>query len=218
MPKYIDITGQKFEKLTVIEYHGKKSDGTALWKCKCDCDNPEILIIPGGHLRHGFRKSCGCLQANPSRLEENGKIMPEYFIWHGIQQRCYNPNMDSFINYGARGITVCDRWLGEHGWINFITDMGRRQSKKYSIERMDNEKGYSPENCIWATRKQQQNNRRVNRMLEYNGIILNVTLMAEHLNIPYKAFEAHIRRGHSVEYAIDCIKRTAERKAKKNAA
>ncbi len=151
-----DMKGMRFERLVVIERSGTQCQ-QALWLCVCDCKT-EIKAL-GQNLRSGRTKSCGCL-----RLETNTKHdqhrTSEYKIWVAMRQRCINPNQAAYENYGGRGISVCERW---HDFTNFYVDMGKRPSTKYSVERIDNHKGYNPENCKWATRTEQSINQRLSK-------------------------------------------------------
>lgn len=170
MAKFIDYTGQRFGRLVVVCVDVKNKWGNYKFKCLCDCGN--IKIIESGSLKKGKSTSCGCFR-NEQLIERstkhNGSNSSEYKIWTGIKTRCYNPNDNRRFNYyGARGITVCKRWLDS--FENFYADMGERPSKQHSIDRINNDQGYSPENCKWATQKEQKNNTRHNRVIEINGI------------------------------------------------
>lgn len=165
--RLINLVGQRFHKLVVIERSENDADGKPKWLCKCDCGN--IKSIRGIHLKSGRSKSCGC--AKIERLITHGKSdLPEYQVWQMMIQRCTNQKYNGYHNYGGRGIAVCNRWLGEHGFENFIVDMGLRPSQNHSIDRYPNNDGnYEPSNCRWATRKQQSRSRRVNVNITYNG-------------------------------------------------
>lgn len=158
----------KFNRLTVIDFAGRTTNGSIryYWRCKCDCGNETVVLeynIKTGHI-----KSCGCLQKNPVHIStHNMSKSPEYSAWKGMKRRCYNTKFKEYKNYGKRGIKVCDRWL--ESFENFYADMGPRPSKGYSIDRVDNDKGYSKENCRWATNKLQSNNKRNTHFLTYNG-------------------------------------------------
>ena len=157
--KKIDLTNQKFGRLTVISEAGRSKCGQILWMCRCDCGN--IKIIQGGHLKSWHTKSCGCLSPELSKIRfvTHGKSgTPEYRIWTDMLQRCANKRHKQYKNYGGRGITVCARWLK---FVKFINDMGKRPNKKLTLERIDNDKGYHIDNCVWATRTQQNRNRRI---------------------------------------------------------
>lgn len=152
----------KFGKLTVIEeLKDRTPDRHIRYKCACDCGSE--VITTGRRLRAKKIPSCGCAfkgENNPKRIDNPCKRHPLYKIYTGIKTRCFNKNSIPYANYGGRGITMCDRWV-ESFW-NFVEDMPPRP-EGYSIDRIDNEKGYFKENCKWSTAKEQANNRRKNR-------------------------------------------------------
>lgn len=170
-PRAIDLHGQRFGRLVVIEHAGKDAHGNARWRCRCDCGTHKVCSAATLRQKRGSR-SCECLQREGSRARaiarnlthgasRKGATWPEYKAWADMKSRCLNPNDTAFKNYGARGIKVCDRWLGDDGFVNFIADMGRRPSPELSIDRYpDNDGNYEPDNCRWATWSQQMRNRR----------------------------------------------------------
>ena len=166
MSAFIDIKGQKFERLTVVRHVGFDKHRNAIWLCRCDCGEQKALR--SGSLRTGHIRSCGCLSSetivarNREAASQNGEAIrrtPEYRCWWGIKSRCYNPNTAKYNIYGGAGVTVCARWL--ESYSNFLADMGRRPSPKHSIDRYPNPAGnYEPTKCRWATPIQQRHNRR----------------------------------------------------------
>lgn len=184
MSSYIDLTGQRFERLVVISY-SKTVNGGAHWLCECDCG--KLRIASASNLKKGYVKSCGCLNLEliSKRSKKHGMAnkVPEYGIWKGIIQRCTNPNNDAYFNYGMRGIEVCEQWL--HSFENFYADMGKRPTSKHTIERLDNDKGYCSENCIWLLRVLQPKNTRANHWIEYNGRKMILVDWAKELGISH---------------------------------
>ena len=183
MGKFIDITGKKFGRLTVISEAGKDKNGKIMWLCQCKCGTQKKAR--GGDLQKGAIRSCGCLKKEIAykRAYKHGMTdTPILRIWKGTMQRCNNPNDPSYRNYGARGIKVCERW---DKFENFYADMGNGP-KGLTIERIDNDGNYEPSNCKWATRKEQARNKRNNRIIKYGGRSKCVSAWAEEIGMNYR--------------------------------
>jgi len=183
----IDITGQRFTNLVAIQRKGSDSRRRALWLCVCDCGNEKI--IRADHLKRGEQKDCGCppIQVKKRRILYKTKYARKLFIreyksWTGMIQRCENSGSKSYKNYGGREIRVCKRW--RESFDNFYDDMGPRPKGDYTLDRIDNNGNYEPDNCRWATRSEQVNNRRLNNTVLFNGKAISISQAAEILNVP----------------------------------
>ena len=164
----IDITGQRFGRLVVLERCGTVH-GQALWLCKCDCGNE--ARIRGSCLRRGESKSCGCLASElaSSRLRTHGKSKTRLFkIWSCMKERCLKPYHKSYADYGGRGITICDKWTSNFEAF-FQWAMSNGYSETLSIDRIDTNGNYEPSNCKWSNAMEQANNRRSSRKLYFDG-------------------------------------------------
>lgn len=163
-----ELAGQRFNRLVVVADAGVNRRQNVLWKCQCDCGG--TAIAPAYELRAGKVKSCGCLVREGANVTHGlarggAKRSRVYSIWASMVQRCTNPNDRNYHHYGGRGITVCQRW---RTFENFYKDMGDRPAGM-SLERVNNARGYSPANCVWATTPEQNRNRRNNVWVAAGG-------------------------------------------------
>lgn len=186
MPKLIDLTGQKFGRLTVIKrYENNIQNKKVLWECKCDCG--KSTIVQGGNLRNGHTRSCGCLIPDSYVIKHGMTDTRLFHIWNGMKARCYRKSAEQYKNYGGRGITICDEWLGDNGFINFYNwSIGNGYKDDLTIDRIDNNKGYSPDNCRWVSRKIQSLNRRNTLFFTYNGKTKPLIQWCEEYNMDYR--------------------------------
>lgn len=208
-----NLKGKKFGRLTVLERVGSNKHRISLWKCICDCGNE--TIVNATHLRNGKTKSCGCLQKDKVRenhLKHNQSYSKLYANWCNMRYRCNVPTNLNYYKYGARGISVCKEWDNtENGFHNFYewsiangyketpNDKGRNS---LSIDRIDNDGDYCPENCRWVNATTQQNNMRRNHLITYNGKTQSIAEWAREFNIPYNVFNTRINHNWSIERAI----------------
>lgn len=203
MPRYKDITNQKFSRLTVVKKSkDKASDGQLRWECLCDCGN--ITTVTGGELRRGKSKSCGCL-IKETATTHGATGTKTYSIWRGMKKRCSpKASKKNYNNYYGRGIKVCDRWLD---FNNFLKDMKECPGPNYTIERINNDGNYEPGNCKWILKSEQSENTRRNLCLTYNGITYPMLkTLCDSLNLEYKLIQRRLSRGWSIDEAVNLPK------------
>lgn len=199
----IDLRGKKFSKLTPIKKIPKLNGVGRIWECLCDCG--KITNVSTGNLLNGNTKSCGCYKKfigsqRKTHGQSSTNKTSEYQAWKGMKYRCYNKNGDHYHIYGARGIVVCDRWV--NSFENFIADMGKKPTSKHSLDRIDNNGNYSPENCRWATDFEQRRNNSRNHWIEYKGKKMVVSDLAEILKTKHSNVLGMIKR-NGVDYTVN---------------
>lgn len=193
-----DLVGQRFGRLIVISF--SHMNRIQHWLCKCDCGNEIVVNI--NRLHTGTTRSCGCLQQE-SRTDHGLSKHPLSKVWASARSRCNNPKDKAYKHYGDRGITFCSEWSDFKVFYDWCIANGYKEGLE--LDRIDNNGPYSPENCRWATRKQQCNNTRSNRMLTFNGVTKNFTQWAEEQKVKVTTAYARISRGKTPEQAFGLV-------------
>lgn len=185
--------------LTVVEKKHRDERLGRMFLCRCDCGAE--LLVPHSNLLTKNTKSCGCLKLRKNDLPFKGASrLREYQIWKHMLARCYDEKSKSYQHYGAKGVRVCDDW--KVSFSAFLQDMGLRPSLEHTLDRIDTTLGYSAANCRWATMKVQQNNKRSNHLVTFQGKTMNLTQWAEHLGVNKHNLAYRVRSGWPLEKAF----------------
>jgi len=196
------IVGKKFGRLTVLEILDERHPRNHIMAlCRCDCGSDAKVIWT--QLRSSNTRSCGCLQLDAMKNRRNPcsrRTHPaEFRVWSAMRTRCTNPRQKHYQRYGGRGIAVCERW---NSFENFLADMGPKPSAEHSIDRIDNDGNYCPENCRWATGSEQARNKRGNTVLTHDGKTLCAVEWAEITGISAWNIRNRIHLGWTAERAL----------------
>ena len=197
-----DLTGKRFNYLMVIEYAGRKN-GRTMWRCKCDCGNE--VIVDTNSLKSGNTTACGCRQylgwgQNRTHGMSKTRIYRE---WQSMKGRCNNPQNTYYQNYGGRGISVCDEWMGQNGFEHFYKwSIENGYSDELTIDRIDNDRNYCPDNCRWVDRFVQMNNQRGNRLIEHDGKVQSLAMWAREYGLKPRIVSSRLKYGWEFEDAI----------------
>lgn len=206
MSKLIDLTGRVFDRLTVLNKTKSKNNRT-YWLCKCSCG--ELTEVEGQHLKRGRTRSCGCYYKETLKtrsITHNMRKTRQYSIWANMISRCYNENVPAYTNYGGRGISVCEKWRFFEG---FWEDMQKGYSDVLTIDRIDNNRGYYKENCKWSTMREQDENKRSNIRIKFNGKGQIAAKWAKELGINYGTLISRIARGWDSHKALSTPTKSA---------
>ena len=202
MPKLIELTGLKFGRWTVLEFAGQDSMRKTYWMCRCDCG--AVRKVGSRHLRGGNSRSCGCLTVDTGRQRikhghhRTGRQTPEYNTWCNMKRRCHDPKNHRYADWGGRGIVVCDKWKND--FAAFLADMGPKPPNG-SLDRIDNDGPYAPENCRWTNAFEQRRNRRVDA-IAHKGKSMTVGEWARELGMWPSTIHRRLDAGWSVHRAL----------------
>lgn len=202
-----DLTGQVFGRFTILRLDPTSQSGKRKWICRCVCGNERS--VAGGNLKNGNTSSCGCLRKEVSAarfqrdLTTHGQSYTSvYAQYRGMIARCEYSGAGGYKYYGARGISVCQRWRGAGGFPNFVSDMGARPSEQHSIERRNNSGNYEPDNCYWATPEEQAQNKRTTVFFTYNGERMSLRRACRLAGKSYALVLQRVHRGWHISEAF----------------
>lgn len=200
----IDMTGQKYGRLTVLGPVGRNKQSYILWLCRCDCGN--MSTLKGGDLRFGNTRSCGCFKIEKAILLNTIHGMtdtPLRKIWSDIIKRCTNPNARNYKNYGGRGISIYDGWRHDfQAFHDYVTQLPHCGEKGYSIDRVDNDGDYTPGNVRFATRHEQSHNSRRSTLITHNGETMCIADWARSVGMKPSMLSSRLRRNMSIKDAL----------------
>jgi len=203
MASRIDMTGQRFGSLVALYFTREFGNAPLFWVCQCDCG--ATTTVSGKHLRTGNTKSCGCLRKGVGIRQyrhghaTNGHMSPTYRSWRSMKDRCQKPEHASYEHYGAKGIRVCEEW--DCDFEAFLRDMGSRP-EGMTLDRIDNSKGYSRDNCRWATKREQTLNRSITTMVVIDGSRVPLADAAAQAGLNTDTVRRRIESGIPVERAL----------------
>ncbi len=196
--RLIDLTGQRFGRLTVIRQDGNNKNGSARWLCICDCG--KVKTVTGVNMRIGQTQSCGCYQKEQARRFGNiytpthGHSREKLFrVWKSMLHRCYSEHSSSYKNYGERGIFVCDEWHEYETFKSWALQNGYAEG--LSIDRIDVNGNYCPDNCKFSTIKEQANNKRNNHLVEIDGVTKTIAQWADYAGLSYSTVAQRVAVG-----------------------
>ena len=205
-----DLTGMRFGKLTAVERDSSIRAGRTFWICQCDCG--EIVSVRSNGLLTGNTQSCGCTRRdklvarNKSNsthgAKRNGEVERLYSIWESMKRRCYSQSHEGYKYYGARGIVVCDEWKNDYESFKKWS-LSNGYNKSLTIDRINADGNYCPENCRWTSAKEQANNRRNNRVVEYDGERFTIAQLSEKTGLSYRTLDYRLSHGWEVQKAIE---------------
>lgn len=201
----VDLTNCKFGRLTVVGFERKNRYGISIWRCQCDCGNKSI--VASSDLRSGNTQSCGCLQREliAERSRKHGLCYnPRYTTWSRMKSRCLNPNFASYPSHGGRGIRVCQEWIDSfETFNNYVKTLPGYDNPELSLDRLDNNGHYEPGNVRWATKSEQQRNKRNNQLITFNGKTQLLRDWAVELNLNFNTLSTRFFRGWSDEEILE---------------
>lgn len=214
--KLSKLEGLRFGKLTALHHVGFNSHRKSVWMCHCDCGLD--VLVTAGNLTSGGSKTCGCdsRAAAAKRAKERnfkhghasaGEFSSEYKTWIAMKARCKYACVESYPEYGGRGISVCQEWSSS--FEVFFKDMGPKPTKKHSIDRIDPNGNYEPSNCRWANAIEQANNRRTNVNVTYGGHSGTLKSVCRKLGVNYKSVHRRLNAGWSLKRAFETKRRAA---------
>ncbi len=198
MSKRVDLVGQKFGRLTVLSYAGPDYKGRSLFRCICECGNEKVVLA--SYLKRGSTSSCGCIVQEMNRVRglKHGQSRSKiYSVWQSMRQRCYNLNSSIYSYYGGRGIVVCDEWKDFKAFYGWAILHGYKEG--LSLDRIDVNGNYCPDNCRWVTMEVQGNNRRNNHTVTYMGETLTITEWARKTGISATTLTDRLRRNLPID-------------------
>lgn len=197
----IDLTGQKYGKLTVIELAIDEAGKKKKWLCRCECGNE--AIVSSSNLRSGHTKSCiqcGYKTMRIQQVKHGCSNKPIYYVWNTMLSRCERPNAKSFPDYGGRGIKVCDEWHDAATFISWALKNGYAPGME--IDRIDVDGDYCPKNCRFIPRLENANNKTNNTLIEYSGEKKTLAEWSRYFDVNYKNLSRNLKKGYSLEEAV----------------